>query len=354
MLDWTTALASLAAFAAVMLLTPLNIMLSRRTGLLDKPHPGSVHDKPVPLAGGLAIGIPVLALQTLYWRLGAEASHDLAVLVGGGAAVLLVGYLDDRLRLGAFTKLSMQIAVVLTVCLLGFRIEVLSNPFGGGIELGWLSVPVSLVWFLLVMNSFNLVDGLDGLAAGIAVIVCLVLAVAGLVFSNQPVVFLSLALAAACLAFLRYNFPPARIFMGDTGSLFIGFNIAAISITGAGQMKGIAAMTLLIPITTLFIPLFDTLLAVLRRMRQRRHIFRGDQQHLHHRLLQFGFTQRSVVLIAWFVTLLFGLIAVGFTLATQTLMTVLLLLLAVLLMIVFYILQRWLRTMPGKLERNDK
>jgi len=350
---WMIVMAPLLAFAATLLLTPVNIVLSRKTGLLEPPRPDSTHKAPMPLAGGLAVALPVLVLQVVYWQLSGHAKDDMPSLVAGGAAMALVGLLDDRVRLRAWSKLALQCLVVLGVMALGFRIHFLTNPFGGYIELGWFSLPVTLAWFLLVMNSFNLIDGMDGLAAGIAVIVCLVLGVVAFIFANPPVAILSFMLAGAVLAFLRFNFPPARIFMGDTGSLFIGYNIAAIAITGSGQIKGIAAMTLLIPITSLFLPLFDTALAVLRRLRKRQHIFHRDQEHIHHRLLRFGFSQRGVVLIAWFVTLLFGLIAIGFSLATHTLMVVVLLLLALLLMALFYVLQRWLYTFSGKQEKNE-
>lgn len=340
-------------FAAGLILTPVNIWFSRKTGLVDHPHPRGIHKSSVPLAGGLSFAIPILLVQGVWMLLDPESTRGIGVYTVGGVAVTALGLVDDKYRLSAWWKLLFQILIILGICSLGLRINVLTNPLNGEFHLGWTSYPVTIFWFLLVMNAFNLTDGMDGLAAGISVIAGAVLFVAGYQFHNGQVMFLSALLAAGCLAFLRYNFYPARIFMGDTGSLFIGYSIAGIAIAGSGQLKGITAMTIVVPLITLFIPLFDTFHAIGRRIRDKRHIFHGDKGHLHHRLLSYGFSQRSIALIVWFVTLMFGLIAVGFTYATKDVLLVILLLLIVVLTAVLWLLLNMFQKLAQKIAGDE-
>lgn len=328
------------SFLITYLLVPGNIAFSVRHGMIDYPSSRGVSVREVPLAGGLSFGLAVLICQLILYLAGSYLSERYSYLALGGFLIMLLGLFDDKRRFTAKYKLLFQILIIIFIYYAGFKIEVLTNPFGHDIILSFLSLPVTLFWFLLVINAFNLIDGMDGFAAGIGMIASLVLFVVGLLNHNQAVALLSLLLIGSLLAFLRFNFYPARIFMGDTGSLFLGFYLAAISVAGTSQFKGITAMTLLIPIMVLIIPLGDTALAIFRRIKRRRHIFEADKEHLHHKLLEFGFSQKSIALLGYFITSLFGLIALGFSLSSKELLLTILAFLILLLLVFIYILLR--------------
>jgi UDP-GlcNAc:undecaprenyl-phosphate GlcNAc-1-phosphate transferase len=254
----------------------------------------------------------------------------MGILIGGLLATSL-GVLDDRTNIPPIPKLFFQFAIASIAFVMGLKIRLLTNPFGPDFELGLLSYPVTLLWFLGIMNAFNLIDGIDGVAAGIAVITGVVLVVWSILFRNPAMIVLALVMIGGCLAFLRYNFHPARVFMGDAGSLFLGFLIAATPMVSMGQVKGVTAMTLLVPIMVLFIPIFDTSTAIIRRIGQHAPLMTGDRLHLHHRLLSIGFSQKGTALVIYFVTAMFGLIAIGFSFTTRRTMFILLILLAFLM-----------------------
>ncbi|MBN1327488.1 MAG: undecaprenyl/decaprenyl-phosphate alpha-N-acetylglucosaminyl 1-phosphate transferase [Candidatus Cloacimonetes bacterium] len=313
------------------LLVPLNIRLSKKLGLLDHPHIRGIHHNAVPLAGGLALAFPILLIQigmTLFYK---DYSTQLAFLTLAGLCILTLGFFDDKKGFTARYKLIFQIIIVLMLFFAGFRIDILTNPLGDSLNLGILSLPLTLIWFLLIINAFNLIDGLDGLASGIALQVALVLFIVGLLNRNLVLSLLSVILAGSCGAFLRFNFYPARIFLGDTGSMFIGLEIASISVLGSAQFKGITAMTLLIPISVAILPLTDTFMAIIRRLKQRKHIFQGDKEHIHHKLLHLGLSQKTIALISYFITFLFGLVALGFSLASKKILFLLLVFMLIIL-----------------------
>lgn len=346
-------LSSIGYFAVVFCLTyflvPLNIKVSHKLKLLDYPTENSIHKETKPLCGGFSIALPLLA-ALLYRHLmisffAPETPEinefpNLLLLFFGSIGILIAGFFDDKYHLSAGWKLLFQIIVAIFMFLGGFRITLLTNPWNEAISLGLFSFPATILWFLLLINAFNLIDGIDGLATGITVIVSVVLIMIGFRYNNPYIFFLSLFLCAANLGFLFYNFPPAKIFLGDTGSQFIGFYVAAISIAGNTQYKGITAMTLLIPIIVMFIPLADTLLAVLRRIKYRQGIFTGDQHHLHHKMLKLGLHPKTINYICYFITLLFGLIAIGFSYADKSILFTILICLAVIVFIVLYIVAK--------------
>ncbi len=336
----------ISGFLMTLLLTPLFIRLAGTLRLIDQPNEKSVHQKGTPTGGGLAFGIPAILLQLAVYRY--TQNPEILTLTLCSLGILLTGYIDDRWKLKPFQKLAFQVVIITVAYFMGFRTESLTNPFVGPISLGIFTYPLTLLWFLLVMNAVNLIDGIDGAAAGIAAIVSITLFAIGLHYRNLLVVYLLLIIIGTSLAFLRYNFHPARLFMGDTGSLFLGFNLAAISMMGVGPAKGVTAMTMIIPIVVLFIPLFDTMLAIARRLRRTTNIFTGDRDHLHHKLLEFGFSQRTVAVIIYFITVLFGLIAIGFSLATDRVMNLLLMVLTLFLMFIFYYLIRTVKKVTIK------
>jgi UDP-GlcNAc:undecaprenyl-phosphate GlcNAc-1-phosphate transferase len=275
--------------------------------------------------------------QILLVLLGKQEFNRLFIgVIGGGILIFALGLLDDIFDLHAWKKVIIEIIVVLLMTILGFRIDLLTNPFGLSIATGIFSIPLTIIWFLLVVNAINLIDGLDGLATGIIAIVSLILGIASVLSSNTFIAYFAFAIFGGCLAFLRYNFYPAKIFLGDAGSLYLGFNIAALSVAGNAQFKGTTAMTMLIPIIVLSVPLIDTFLAVFRRLRTPNSIFQADKNHIHHKMLKLGIPYKVVILISYLLTALFGLISLGFLLVDKRILFSLLILLGVILFVIFY------------------
>jgi len=337
----------LFSYGITLFLVPFNIKFSRRFGLLDVPHQRGMHKKEIPLAGGISFAIPIIIIQLIFfWQyrfFGLDQSESIKILILTfcGLLMLYLGYLDDKKKFTAKYKLLFQIIIAIIMCISGFKIELLTNPFGTDLNPGIFSFPLTIIWFLLIINAFNLIDGLDGLASGISMIVALVLLAVGIKKNNIILIFLSTPLIGTNLAFLKYNFYPAKIFMGDTGSLFIGLNIAAITVIGTSQYKGIATTTMLIPISALIIPISDTILTVFRRIKGNKSIFHADKEHLHHKLFDLGFSQKTINLICYFITFLFGLIAFGFSFTTkEVLLGILLLLFLTVLVILIFIVYK--------------
>lgn len=294
-------------------LTPLVRTFARSRGWMDRPDGGRKrHTAPVPRIGGVAVygafaaaaGL-VLALEPLGFLPGTDLMAAYLPLLVGGAAVLLVGLADDIYGVKPVTKLLVQTLAALYLYWCGFRIDALSNPFGGAtVSLGYLSLPITLAWFVGMSNAFNLIDGLDGLAAGIGLFSTTTLFIAAVVNERWEIVLLSAALGGALLGFLRYNFNPASIFLGDSGSLFVGFALAAFAIRGS--MKSSAAIAVAAPLLALAVPLVDAGIAVLRRLISGKHVFEADGDHIHHRMLRLGFTPRGAVVTLYGVAALFG------------------------------------------------
>jgi UDP-GlcNAc:undecaprenyl-phosphate GlcNAc-1-phosphate transferase len=288
-----------------------------RLGVVDVPGGRHVHAHVTPRLGGVAIIVGFFApLAVLMWaetavsREFAVQSSRVAGLVFGGFVVGVVGAVDDVRGLGPWRKLLAQAIAASIAYYAGYRIDAVNLPWLGEISFGWFAYPVTLFWFLGITNAINLIDGLDGLAAGVALFACasnLVLA-----FFNElhVVALLSACLAGALIGFLRYNFSPATIFMGDSGSMFIGFALAATSLVGA-TVKGSTAIGILAPVIALGIPIFDTMLAVLRRTLARQPIFQADRAHLHHKLVDMGLTHRTAVLVLYFGSIALAISALG-------------------------------------------
>jgi len=226
-------------------------------------------------------------------------------LFAGAGMIFLLGIADDLKPLPAKLKLVIQIAAAAVAVYLGVRVEVLSNPMGGVILLApWISYGLTVFWLVGITNTINLIDGLDGLAGGVSLIAASTCALIAFQTRQPALALLSIALVGATIGFLRYNWNPAKIFMGDSGSLFLGFTLGAIAVVGL--LKVVATAALLVPILILGVPIFDTTFAIIRRAAQRRPIFSPDRGHLHHRLLGMGFSQRRAVLVIYGICLLFG------------------------------------------------
>ncbi len=324
-------LSFLFAATGALLLTPLVMRLARRWGAIDRGGYRRIGRGRTPLLGGLALALPVIvflvgfglagSLIVRYWRFfyrinpdwlnpmmnfasgRAEFSRSFIILATGGAVVLALGLLDDLRGVRARIKLLVQFAVAVFICLSGFVLEAFYIPLIGEFSLSPdLGVVVSILWIVGLINAFNLIDGIDGLAAGVALIAALVLAALGFTAGNVLLVFAGLSLAGSLAAFLFFNFPPARIFLGDTGSMFIGYLLATVTLMGT--YKGPAAVIILGPLLALSFPIFETLVSMLRRFIRGVPIFSGDRYHTHHRLLDKGYSRRRVVLTIYGVTLL--------------------------------------------------
>lgn len=300
------------AFCVAYALTPLVRRVSLKMQWLDKPNWRKVNAKPMPLVGGLAIFAgfltailfvsdqePFLTLKDKLWPALAASS-----------IICLVGMADDIKGLSPRRKLFYQLVAATVAALLGFMIAKVSSPFGGHINAPFVfSFLITVIWIIGFTNAINLMDGLDGLAAGVSTIIAVSLFFAALKINNPLMAILSIAIAGSAAGFLPHNFYPAKIFMGDTGSMFLGFMIALISIEGA--FKGATLLTLIIPIVAMGIPIIDTGLSILRRLVKGNGVFKADKEHIHHRLLIQEGSQKKAVIRLYLLTGSFGLISVS-------------------------------------------
>lgn len=299
--------AFVTALVLAYVLTPSVKKLAIRLGALDKPDARKVHKHPIPRMGGLAIyaGFMVATLISMHMSL-----EIIGILVGG-TVILIVGIIDDMIQLQAKVKLAGQIVAAAILVLFGVQIEWLTNPFGDLIYFDYLSIPITIFWVVGLTNTVNLIDGLDGLAAGVSTIAALTILLVALQQNFLVVAVLTAALAGGAVGFLQYNFNPAEIFMGDTGSMFLGYMLAAISILGA--VKSAATIALVVPIVALGLPIMDTTFAIIRRYNSGQPIFKPDKGHLHHRLLAMGLTQKQAVLLMYVISGCLGLSAIALT-----------------------------------------
>lgn len=297
------------AFAVSYAATPFIKILAYRVGALDRPDKNRhVHKKTTPLLGGLAIFYGfVVSILTL-------CQIDISVrgMILGSLIIVITGIFDDIRPLHPLVKLAGQVLAAVVIVLHGIIIYRVSVPNfivpEGVLELGVLSVPVTLVWIIIVTNAVNLIDGLDGLAAGVSSIASTTLFIIALITAETDIALITAALAGACFGFLPYNFNPAKIFMGDTGAMFLGFILSVVSIMGT--FKAYAVVSFVVPFLVLGLPLFDTGFAILRRIKNRKPIMGADRGHLHHRLLDMGLNQRQTVGILYLISSVLGLSAI--------------------------------------------
>jgi len=273
-----------------------------------------VQGRPLPRLGGVAIFLTLWAMalvtRLIPGHLGLDVWHWFhltAGILGPATIVFLLGLTDDFRHLGAYWKFGVQIVAAILLYVNGFRIEAVSSMFGGG-SVGWIiGLPLTILWVLLITNAFNLIDGLDGLAAGSALFSTLVICVIALASHHKTILFLTLALAGAIAGFLRYNFNPASIFLGDCGSLLIGFMLSAIALAGSEKSPTMVAVA--IPLIALGLPILDVSIAVIRRFLSRQPLFHADCEHIHHRLLSRGVSHRQTVLLLYGVSAGFALLS---------------------------------------------
>ena len=310
---------ALVGALVTLIVTPLVRRFALARGLVDYPGGRKVHTLPIPRLGGVGIYAGVMAAVAVQ-ALGERFAGWGGTIVGGGTArvrivavligltlVFIVGLVDDLRTLSPGWKFSGQVIAAAVVVGSGLRIEYVGDPLGGGLlALGLLSIPVTMLYVVGFTNVINLIDGLDGLAAGVSAIAAATLLVLAAQGNRLDAAAFAVALIGTCVGFLRYNSHPASIFMGDSGALFLGFTLATISLMGV--MKSSAAIALAVPLLIIGVPIFDTASAIVRRVLHKRPIQEADRGHIHHRLLGRGFNQRQTVFIiyVWSIALALG------------------------------------------------
>ncbi|MBC8078712.1 MAG: undecaprenyl/decaprenyl-phosphate alpha-N-acetylglucosaminyl 1-phosphate transferase [Gorillibacterium sp.] len=291
--------------------------LAIKVGAVSVPNHRSVHTKPMPLLGGLAIFLAFICSYFIVMP-GIEyqdRDHIAVGLILGGMVIALTGALDDRFTLSPKLKLLGQLGAAGIAVSFGLEIDVVNIPFGMSsypILQEWISIPLTILWIVGVTNAINLIDGLDGLSAGVSCISAATILVVAILmpFSNPMVILLCIILIGSSLGFLVFNFHPAKIFMGDSGALFLGYALSILSILGYKQAT---IVSFLVPLLILGVPISDTMLAIIRRKLNNKPISVADKGHLHHRLMDLGFGMRKTVLTIYGVSIAFSLCAVLMT-----------------------------------------
>jgi UDP-GlcNAc:undecaprenyl-phosphate/decaprenyl-phosphate GlcNAc-1-phosphate transferase len=297
---------ALIAFAVVVLLTPAVGGMARLLGVVTAPGGRHIHKRPIPSLGGLAIFLGILVPSLAFLHLDGEMRG----IVLGAAVACVVGAIDDFRGLEPLPKLAGQIAAAAIPCAFGVWIDHFTFPFLGVADLpSGVGVPLTIVWIVAVMNMVNFLDGMDGLASGVCAIAGLTFATLALSLGKIDAAVLSAAVAGACVGFLRHNFFPARIFMGDSGALVLGFTLATVSV--AGLLKTASTVVLVLPLLVLAVPIIDTSFVVAKRIKYRRPISSPDRSHLHHRFMAIGFSQRRAAVTMWAWTASLGAAALG-------------------------------------------
>jgi len=310
------AIALVLAAVTSALVTPLAWRLALALDVVDRPSKRKVSRRDnMPLLGGLAVaaGCAVgVLVECLLWREQVVSTNRLLGLSIGGVLLLATGACDDRFGLRPTTKFLVQIVAAAIAFQYGFRIDYLSEPFSNHTFVLplWVSWPLTTLWVVAVTNAVNLIDGLDGLATGLGAIIAATLTLICFQADQTLGVLVGVALLGALIGFLPFNFPPARIFLGDSGAYFIGYTLSLLAVEG---YRKAALLTFVVPLLALAVPLLDTMVSVLRRLRSGKRIFDADSLHMHHRLLKTHGSQRNAVLSLYFLTGCFSIIAVSFT-----------------------------------------
>lgn len=304
----TLAAAFIISFAA----TPIVKAFAQRVGAIDVPcEARRIHDHPIPRMGGLAIFLGFLLSVLLF----AEIDRQLQGILLGCVIIVATGAVDDIISLNAWVKLALQILAAVVAVIHGVEINVLANPAVWSAEeylvLGSWGIPLSILWIVGITNSVNLIDGLDGLAVGVSTISSVTMLIIALLVSDSSVAIVLAALAGACVGFMPYNLNPAKIFMGDTGALLLGYVLATMSILGL--FKFYAVVSFAVPLLAIAVPLFDTVFSFCRRLLKGQSPMHADRGHFHHRLIDMGLNQKQAVAVLYSISAILGLAAVVIT-----------------------------------------
>ena len=350
----------IAAFAVAAVLsyffTPPVKNFAHKVGAIDVPKDARrMHKKPIPRLGGLAIYGGVLCSILIFGQL----DETMLCVLLGAAIIVALGIFDDVLALGAKLKFVVQIvAAAIPVCIGDLQIGLFTNlnplsdtPF---VHLGILAVPATIIWIVGITNAVNLIDGLDGLAVGVSSIAAITMLAVALLTGNMPIAITMAALAGACIGFMPYNLNPAKIFMGDTGSTFLGYMLATVSIMGL--FKFYAVISFAVPFLILGLPIFDTANAIIRRVAAGRSPMSPDRGHVHHKLIDMGFNQKQAVAILYAISATLGLTAVVLTSSGEVKAIVLLLAVLAAILVgacIIYGAEHWSKHAPENKEDKD-
>lgn len=296
--------------------TPVVKTLGIKNGKVDAPGDRKIHQRPMVRLGGVSIFLGSLTALLIVWWSGGfgilppETEWEIWGLTLGGLAFFAIGLADDLFNLSPFLRLLLQIIFATLAWTMGVHIDFLSIPGIGLVQMGWLSLPITIIWLVGMANAINWIDGLDGLAAGVSGIAAVVMLIVTLFMQQSAAALIAAALAGGALAFLRYNFNPAQIFMGDGGAYYMGFTLAGVGVIGL--VKGTAVTAVLLPYLILAVPIVDMSTVILTRLSTGKSPFLADKSHLHHRLLQAGLSHRLTVLFIYALTLWVGSLALAF------------------------------------------
>ncbi|MEM9949385.1 MAG: MraY family glycosyltransferase [Cyanobacteria bacterium P01_D01_bin.36] len=316
-------LAFIISATVVLVLTPIVRKKGLASGRVDMPGGRKVHSQPMVRLGGVSIFLGVLISLIAVWMAGGflggnglpltgEAERSVWGVTLGGLAFFMIGLIDDLFGLSPISRLVMQASVATVAWHVGVDIRFLTIPFVGLTQLpGWLSLIVTIFWLVGMANAINWIDGLDGLAAGVSGIAAVVMMIVSLYMGQPAAALIAAALAGGSLAFLKYNFNPAQIFMGDGGAYFIGFTLAGVGVIGL--VKGVTTVAVLLPSLTLAVPILDMSAVIVLRLRQGLSPFVADKRHLHHRLLNAGFSHRFTVIFIYVLAIWVGSLAMAFS-----------------------------------------
>ncbi len=314
----TMVLGFMLATIAGIVIGPLCIRFARSVGAVDRPGGRKTHRGTIARLGGLIVYFSTwisfgVLVKTGFLTIESHRLADIGWVFLGGTAMLVVGAFDDKLDLPAKLKLFIQLTVSILVVWLGnFTFEKINIPGFGMIDLGWAAMPITIIWVAGITNATNLVDGVDGLAGGVSLIIAGSIALISVNQGEYLTGCLAACLAGGCLGFLRYNANPARVFLGDSGTLFIGMTLAALSLKTSN--KTVVTGSMMVPILLLGYPTLDTALVMIKRKLRGKPMFAGDRSHIHHKLLQFGLNPRQAVLILYLFCGLFCVLALGLAL----------------------------------------
>lgn len=293
------------------ILTPISIYIGKKLKIIDKPHEKrgdkeKITPKLMPRSGGFSIYISLLILFIyLYTQ---NPSKQLLSILIGGTIIFLVGFVDDKFKLNAWIKLFFEIIATLIPIYYGVKVNFITNPAGGYLYLKELSIPFTILWITGITNAINIIDGLDGLASGIVSIVAITLGFVSILKGQFIVASICFAISGVSLGFLIFNFPPAKIYLGDSGALLFGFILAEVAVWGA--LKTTASVILIVAIIALGFPIIETFSSIIRRAIRRKNIFEADMDHIHYKLMYSGMKEKEVIILLYFITILFSILSI--------------------------------------------
>ncbi len=287
--------------------------------LMDHPGERKIHKTPIPRLGGVGIFLSISLVLLVVFLVKSSLLREIRPQIGfvllGGLTMVGLGVYDDLRTVKPGIKLVFQTIASLIVIIAGLRITFVRIPFHGVVDLGWSSYPLTLAWFLIIINAVNLVDGLDGLAAGISVIAAVSLLVVGYMLKVDVIILISSAIAGSCLGFLRYNYFPASMFMGDSGSLFLGYLFALLAVIC--PIKSYTSVALFVPLLALGVPLIEIAISSLRRFLGKQRLYLADKRHIFHFLMERGFSHRDTVWLFYLLSSVFAIMVIGLLTQSQ-------------------------------------